>query len=171
MVQFENMKKSPIAYEEIPYGDDKIKVLKKLSIRDRGDIVDFAVDNSERDGIYHPVLVDFYFTVGVILVATDVFFSPEDRQDYEAIYDTFVSTGLFKAIMNILGKGQEEILVNSITALVDQKLKYTNTAGAVLQRFIQDMPKNAGEAVKILDNLDIDKYSNLLSAAKTNGQK
>ena len=49
---------------------------------------------------------------------------------------------------------------------------YRHSAAALLQTFIQDMPKNAAAAAEIVNNFDKEKYKNVVDFAKSaNGNR
>jgi hypothetical protein len=47
----------------------------------------------------------------------------------------------------------------------EEKLKYKNTAAAVLSGIVQDLPKNAAAAKEIMDSFDPNKYQQVIDFA------
>ena len=65
----------------------------------------------------------------------------------------------------------DSILLNSgmygkVLDIIGDTLNYKNTAGAVIQSFINDLPKNAEIASNIVDSFDKDKYKEVIEFAK-----
>ena len=56
-------------------------------------------------------------------------------------------------------------LFNYITEIMRNTLTYKNTAGAVLQSIIQDLPKNAQAAAEIVNSFDPKQYQAVVDFA------
>ena len=63
---------------------------------------------------------------------------------------------------------QEEYneLFEMVEKQVKMEMKYTTTAASILSKFVDDLPRNAEAAMKIVDNFDPDKFQAVKDFAK-----
>ena len=153
-------------YKTVKLNSLEVKVLQYLPISDKIDIIQIALQKSEEDGIYNELLLDMYFHLHIIFCYTDLEFSEEDLSDLMALYDRLESHGFINEIMNAMDKNEYGNLVDYLEMMKKNKLKYQNTAAAVIRGIIQDLPKNAAAAKEIIDQFDPNKYPEVLNFAK-----
>ena len=134
-----------------------IQVKKTIPSSDKIDLIQITLQKSEEDGIYNQIKLDIYFHLNIIYLYTNLEIDLEDREDEMELYDILENNGI---ITEVLAAMEEEYL-NLKEYLCEMKrlnLQYKNTAAAVLQRIIQDLPKNAAAAKEIVDSFDQSKY-------------
>lgn len=153
-------------YKTVKLNSLEVKVLQYLPISDKIDIIQIALQKSEENGIYNELLLDMYFHLHIIFCYTDLEFSEEDLSDLMALYDRLESHGFINEIMNAMDKNEYGNLVDYLEMMKKNKLKYQNTAAAVIRGIIQDLPKNAAAAKEIIDQFDPNKYPEVLNFAK-----
>ena len=83
-------------------------------------------------------------------------FSDENtaRLSSEKLYDALKSNGLIDLVLDHMNETEYADLYAYIMKYQEDVLDYKNTAGAVLQSVIQDLPKNAQMAADIVNNFD-----------------
>lgn len=141
-----------------------IQVKKTIPSSDKIDLVQITLQKSEEDGIYNQIKLDVYFHLNIIYLYTNLEIDLEDRQDEMELYDILENNGI---ITEVLAAMEEEYL-NLKEYLCEMKrlnLQYKNTAAAVLNRIIQDLPKNAAAAKEIVDSFDKDQYQQVIDFA------
>ena len=72
---------------------------------------------------------------------------------------------LLKLFLDAMEVGEYEELMLYINEMMDTTLHYKNTAGAVLQSIIQDLPNNAQAAADIVKSFDPGKYQAVIDFA------
>jgi hypothetical protein len=110
-----------------------------------------------------------YFNLGIIYLYTDITFTEKQREDEFKLYDSFQSTGLLDIIIQAIDESEYDALLGYLKQMKQDIITYKNSAAAIIQTFVQDLPKNAEAAANIVDNFDPNKYQQLLGLAKSTG--
>ena len=152
-------------YNTIKLNSLQVKVLQYLPISDKIDIIQIALQKSEEAGIYNELLLDMYFHLHIIFCYTDLEFSDEDMEDLMALYDRLESNGFVDKIIDAMDEREYNNLQEYLEIMKEEKLKYKNTAAAVLSGIVQDLPKNAAAAKEIMDSFDPNKYQQVIDFA------
>ncbi len=165
-VSFANLKlKVNKDVNTIDFNGTKIEVLKYLPISDKKDLIDITLQKSEEDGIYDPVRMEMYFNLYIVYMYSNLSFTEKQKEDEEKLYDMLESNGLIEAVL----QGMEEDEYKALIKWLDEKewtlMKYKNTAGAVLQNIINDLPRNAEAAAEIVEHFDPNKYKEVINFA------
>lgn len=153
---------------ENPTTGEKITTQVKtyLPVSDKIDVIQIALQKSEESGIYNEILLDMYFHLNMLFCYTDLEFSEEDMADLMGLYDKLESNGFILRFINVLEKtGEYSVLIDYLKVMKEEKLKYKNTAAAVLSGIIQDLPRNAAAAKEIMDSFDPNKYQQVVDFA------
>lgn len=135
-----------------------IQVKKWIPISDKIDLVQIALQKSEEDGIYNEAKLDCYFHLNIIYLYTDIDFSAEDREDEMKLYDILEHNDIIDQVIAAIGEDEYTTLEDYLFEMKSNYLTYKNTAAAVLNKIIQDLPKNAAAAKEIMDSFDPEKY-------------
>ena len=152
-------------YKIVKLNSLEVKVLQYLPISDKIDIIQIALQKSEENGIYNELLLDMYFHLHIIFCYTDLEFSEEDLSDLMALYDRLESHDFINEIISAMNKNEYGNLTDYLEMMKKNKLKYQNTAAAVIRGIIQDLPKNAEAAKEIMDSFDPEKYQEVINFA------
>lgn len=148
----------------------EIHVLKYLPIQDKIDLIDIALQRAWDNGFYNQTKLAMYFNLYLIYMYTDLEFTDEEKANQSQLYNELESNGVIIAVIGALQEYNDifELLNISKQAKVD----YFHSAAALLQTFIQDMPKNAQAMSQIVDNFDKEKYKEVVDFAKyANGNR
>ena len=142
-ISYANLKlKVDKSVETFDFNENKIEVLKYLPIEDKRDLVEITLQKAEENGIYNPVLLDMYFHLHLVYMYTN-----------------------FDKFFEVLPEDEYENLMDYIEDIMEDTLTYKNTAGAVLQSVIQDLPSNAQAAADIVKSFDPNKYQAVIDFA------
>ena len=136
------------------FGENKtvIEVLKYLPIEDKNDLIHIALQNAEENGIYNDILVEMYFNLYIVYFYTNLNFTDKQKEDPAKLYDQMESNGLITQIIAHMNEDEYANLLTYLETIRDETLTYKNTAGAVLQTIVQDLPKNAAAAAEIVNS-------------------
>lgn len=136
------------------FGENKtvIEVLKYLPIEDKNDLIHITLQNAEENGIYNDVLVEMYFNLYIVYFYTNLNFTDKQKEDPAKLYDQMESNGLITQIIAHMDQDEYANLLTYLETIRDETLTYKNTAGAVLQTIVQDLPKNAAAAAEIVNS-------------------
>ena len=152
-VSFANLKlKIDTSVKEFDFNGSKIEVKQYLPISDKNDLIHITLQKSEEDGIYNDVALEMYFNLNIIYLYSNISFTDKQREDEAKLYDQLQSNGLIDKVIENMNQDEYKNLLASLNIIKEEKLKYKNTAGAVLQSVIEDLPKNAAAAKEIVDS-------------------
>lgn len=168
-VSFTNLKlKVNAEVNTFQFGENKtkIEVLKYLPIEDKNDLIHIALQNAEEDGIYNDILLEMYFNLYIVYFYTNINFTDKQKEDPAKLYDQMQSNGLITEVIAAMDNDEYANLLTSLEVIRDANLTYKNTAGAVLQSIIQDLPRNAAAAAEIVNNWDPERFKEVQRLAQ-----
>ena len=165
-VSYANLKLKPVnTTSTFEFCGQQVEVLNYLPIEDKYDLVMITLQKAEQDGIYNPLLLDLYFHLHLVYMYTNLSFTDKQKENEPKIYDTLTSNGFFDKFFEVLDEVEYAELMSYIEELQNMTLHYRNTAGAVLQSIIQDLPANAQAAADIVKNFDPKQYQAVIDFA------
>lgn len=142
-----------------------IEVLNYLPVDDKYDLVMVTLQKAEEDGIYNPIKLDMYFHLHMIYMYSNLSFTEKQKENESKLYDALKSNGFLNAFLATVPSDEYQELFSYIDEIMEDTLTYKNTAGAVLQSIIQDLPKNAQAAADIVNAFDKNKYQAVVDFA------
>lgn len=142
-----------------------IQVKKTIPSSDKIDLIQIALQKAEEDGIYNQIKLDIYFHLNIIYLYTNLEIDLEDREDEMELYDILENNGIINEVIAAIGEYEYDSLKSYLFEIKNEKLRYENTAAAVLTRIVQDLPKNAAAAKEIVDSFDRDQYQQVIDFA------
>ena len=165
-VSYANLKLKPkTTVSTFEFGGHEIEVLNYLPIEDKYDFVMITLQKAEENGVYNPLLLDLYFHLHLVYMYTNLSFTDKQKENEPKIYDTLESNGFFDNFYEVFDENEYNTLMEYIEELKETILHYRNTAGAVLQSIIQDLPANAEAAANIVKNFDPKQYQAVIDFA------
>lgn len=151
-------------------GDQEIEVLQYLPVEDKYDLIMITLQKAEENGIYNPLMLDVFFHLNLFYMYSNLSFTDKQRENEFKLYDSLKSNGILDAFLEVFDENEYDELLGHIEEIMEMMLTYKNTAGAVLQSVIQDLPRNAEAMREIVENFDKTKYQAVLDfAAAANG--
>lgn len=144
----------------------KIEVLKYLPIEDKNDLIHIALQNAEENGIYNDILLEMYFNLYIMYFYTNINFTDKQKEDPAKLYDQMESNGLITEVIANMDKDEYANLLTYLETIRDEMLTYKNTAGAVLQSVIQDLPRNMSAAADIINNWSPEQFESVRRLAE-----
>ena len=154
-------------YNIAKFGNVEIKVLKYLPISDKIDLVQIALQKAEENGIYNELKLDVYFNLYLIYMYTDLEFSDEEKMNEFELYDELNCNNIILSVISAMEQGEYDSLLEYLKVMQMNNEEYRHSAAALIQSFIQDLPKNAQAAADIVNNFDKEKYKNVVEFAKS----
>lgn len=161
-VSFNNLKLSTNKEVKIAeFNNTKIEVLQYLPVEDKNDLIQITMQRSFMDGYFNEILLDAYFHLNIIYLYTNLNITEKQREDELKLYDKIYSSGLLEVILEQLPEDEYKYIFNMLQEQTKDFLTYKNSAAAVVQSFIQDLPANAAAAADIVNNWDADKFQSV----------
>jgi len=143
------------------FNNTKIEVLQYLPVEDKNDLIQITMQKSFMDGYFNEILLDAYFHLNIIYLYTNLNITEKQREDELKLYDKIYSSGLLEVILGQLPEDEYKYLFNMLQEQTKDFLTYKNSAAAVVQSFIQDLPANAAAAADIVNNWDANKFQSV----------
>jgi len=160
-ISFASLKlKANDAVKEVPIldGSIKLEVKQYLPIEDKNDIVQITLQKAEENGIYNDLLLEMYLSLNIIYLYTNLSFTDKQRENEAKLYDLLESSGIITAVIGAMPEEEYNKLYDMVQITKNDIMTYKNTAGAVLQSVIQDLPRNAAAAKEIIDSFNPDNF-------------
>ena len=165
-----NLKTTPQS-STIVINNQQIEVKHTIPLQDKIDLIQITLQKAEEDGIYNQLKLQAFFELNYIYLYTDIEFSDEDRSDELALWDVLNENDVVLQVLAVqMGEENEPMEYNELrdvlNIMMERNLDYKNTAAAVLQKIIQDLPANAEAARQIVESFDKEKYSEVVEFAQ-----
>lgn len=145
----------------------EIEVLQYLPIEDKIDLIQIALQKSLENGVYNEVKLDMYFNLYIVYMYSNLEFTDEEKEDEFKLYNELQSNYIIVHVIAGMDEGEYDCLLDYLKSMQEANEMYRSSAAAILQSFIQDMPRNAAAAAEIVDNFDKEKYKNVIDFAKS----
>ena len=150
----------------------EIEVLQYLPIEDKIDLIQIALQKSLENGIYNEIKLDMYFNLYIVYMYSNLEFTDEEKEDEFKLYNELQSNDIIVHVIAGMEDGEYDCLLDYLKSMQEANEIYRTSAAALLQTFIQDMPKNAAAAANIVENFDENKYKRVVDFAKSaNGNR
>lgn len=165
-VSYANMKlKTNTNVNTFDFMGQTIEVLRYLPAADKYDLLMVTLQKSIENGAYNEFKLNLYFELNLVYMYTNISFTEKQREDEFKLYDTLASNGFFEEFFKALPESEYNELFAQLNAIKKASTDYRQSAGAVLNRFIDDLPKNAEAAQKIVDSFDPEQYKAVIDFA------
>lgn len=150
---------------KIKIGENEIEVFQYLPIRDKSDLIYAALRKSQNEyGVDH-MLVDVYFHLYIVYMYTNIVFTQKQKEDEMKLYDALSSNGILEKIIEAMNEQEYNFLYDALENIIVQIDEYKKSAAAVINKMVNDMPRNAEKAAEIVENFNPDKYKGLMNTA------
>ena len=166
-VSYTNMKlKVNTQVNTFDFCGQKIDVLKYLPAKDKYDLLMVTLQKATEQGAYNDFLISMYFELNLVYMYTNISFTEKQREDEFKLYDTLKSNGFFDLFYKALNEEEYNELFASLNVLRKDTVTYRMSMGSVLNNLIDNLPKNAEAAAKIVQNFNPDQYKRVVDFAR-----
>lgn len=152
--------------KEIEFNGQKIEVLQYLPIEEKYSLVNITLQKAREGAIFNPIKLDVYFHLNLIYLYTNINFTDKQREDEFKLYDLLLSSGLLDQIIEAIPSEEYDYICEQIDNLEEDLLNFDNTLASLVRNIIENLPLQAEEMQKIVDNFDQEKFQNVLNFAK-----
>ena len=167
-VSYTNMKlKVNTEVNTFEFAGQKIDVLKYLPAKDKYDLLMITLQEAtEQDDAYNDFLISMHFELNLVYMYTNISFTEKQREDEFKLYDTLKSNGFFNLFYQALNEDEYNELFASLNALRKDTITYKLSMSSVLKNLVNNLPKNAEAAAKIVQNFNPEQYKQVVEFAK-----
>lgn len=150
----------------ITLNEKTIQVKSYLPISDKMDIVQITIQKADNGRYIDQLALDMFFELNLVYSYSNIEVTQEDRDDQFALYDRWTQDGTINTVISAIPDEEYNKLSEAIDETVEDLMKYRGTAAAVINSFINDLPRNAEIAKEIVDSFDPEKYKEVVEFAK-----
>ena len=91
-------------------------------------------------------------------MSSNITFTEKQKESEEKLYDTLSSNHIIDRIIANIPEEEYNLLQEYIAEIISTKMEYNTSAASLINKFINDLPKNAEAALSIVDNFDPEKF-------------
>lgn len=150
----------------ITLNEKTIQVKSYLPISDKMDVVQITIQKADNGRYIDQLALDMFFELNLVYSYSNIEVTQEDRDDQFALYDRWTQDGTINTVIAAIPDGEYNKLREAVDATIEDLMSYRGTAAAVVNSFIQDLPRNAKIAKEIVDSFDPEKYKEVVEFAK-----
>lgn len=143
-----------------------IEVLKYLPVDDKYDLIMITLQKSFEDGFYNEVKLDTYFHLYLVYMYTNLSFTDKQKEDEFKLYDTLKSNGFIDQMLDTIDEDEYKTLYEYLEKVKWETDKNRLSVSALIQKIINDLPKNAEAAAQIVENFNPEKYQQVIQFAE-----
>lgn len=153
--------------KSVAVGDTEIEVLEYLPIEEKYSLIMTVLAGSKEDtGLYNQLKLNMLFNLYLIYAYTNINFTDKQKEDEIKLYDILESNGVVDTVIAAIDEKEYNELQGYITKTIEDDIKYNTTIAGTLKSIIAELPKQAEEVKKILDNFDKEKFQNVIDFAQ-----
>ena len=121
------------------HNDQRIEVKSYLPVNDKLKLISNVINLSADDNNFsNPVKEDVYFALEIIENYTNISFTDKQKEDLTKLYDSFVSTGLYNKIIDMIPEDEIMRLKTGFQASVKAVYDYRNSVMGILDTISTD---------------------------------
>lgn len=150
----------------ITLNEKTIQVKSYLPISDKMDVVQITIQKADNGRYIDQLALDMFFELNLVYSYSNIEVTQEDRDDQFALYDRWTQDGTINTVISAIPDEEYNKLREAVDATIEDLMSYRGTAAAVVNSFIQDLPRNAEIAKEIVDSFDPEKYKEVVEFAQ-----
>lgn len=149
------------------FNGNQIEVLKYLPLEDKCALINLALQSAKENAIYNPARLEAYFHLYIVMLYTNINFTEKQKEDKIKLYDALKSNGLIDQVLMNMDEDEYSALCEYLNQQESDILNYQNTIAGIIDNIIENLPIQAEEMQKIVNNFDPSKFENVLNFAKS----
>ena len=125
--------------ETFEFNEQTIEVKQYLPVNDKLTLISEVINNSaDENNFANPVKVEVYTTVAIIEAYTNITFTDKQKEDITKLYDKFVSSELYHAILHLIPAEELNSLFDALRSSIDAIYNYRNSVMGILENISTD---------------------------------
>lgn len=153
--------------ETFDFNGNTIEVLKYLPIQDKYDLITMALERSEEEGVYNPVMMEAYFHLYLVYMYTNLTFTDKQREDELKLYDTLHSSGFIAKMLEHISEVEYNTLYIYLEETAECLVEYKNTLKYFAQNLLGDLTSKISNAQTAMADFDEEKYQQIIDIAQS----
>ena len=152
--------------EKFTFNGSEIEVKQYLPINDKYDLINITLQNAFEDGVFHPLKMDLYFHLYIVMMYTNITFTEKQKEDEAKLYDILNSSGLMEKVLETIPKAEYEELYNYLMECSVQLTNHNRSITTLITSLINDLPTQMAEAAKIVETFDPEQFKAVIDFAR-----
>ena len=152
--------------EKFTFNSSEIEVKQYLPINDKYDLINITLQNAFENGVFHPLKMDLYFHLYIVMMYTNITFTEKQKEDEAKLYDILNSSGLMEKILETIPKAEYEELYNYLMECSVQLTNHNRSITTLITSLINDLPTQMAEAAKIVETFDPEQFKAVIDFAR-----
>ena len=152
--------------EKFTFNGSEIEVKQYLPINDKYDLINITLQYAFEDGVFHPLKMDLYFHLYIVIMYTNITFTEKQKEDEAKLYDILNSSGLMEKILETIPKAEYEELYNYLMECSVQLTNHNRSITTLITSLINDLPTQMAEAAKIVETFDPEQFKAVIDFAR-----
>ena len=123
----------------ISFNGQDIEIFQYLPIEKKLELITDIINQSLDDNnYYNPCRVEIFKTIEIILAYTNLNITEKQKEDIFKLYDSFVSSGFAKLVLENIPVEDYNFIYNSVIKTIKNVYKYKNSAMGILEAVSTD---------------------------------
>lgn len=148
------------------FDNAEIEVKQYLPIEDKYDLINITLQNAFEDGVFHPLKMDLYFHLYIIMMYTNIAFTDKQKENCPKLYDALTTSGLMNMVLENIPKNEYEELYNYLMECSVQLTNHNRSVTTLVTSLINDLPAQMAEAAKIVETFDPEQFKAVVDFAR-----
>jgi hypothetical protein len=154
--------------KDIKIGDKHIKVKQYLPTEEKIDVATKVLNYSlDMNNFKNDIKFDIYFSLEVLYHYTNIFFSEDDKEDIQKLYDVLSQNKVFDMVINAIPEKEILKLKDYCLSISNNYYQYKNSALGIFEQIVNDYSNLELDAQKIQDEIGNPENLSLLKEIMT----
>lgn len=164
--------KTDTSIKEVPFNGQIIEVTQYLPWEDKMSLINIVLQKAKEGTEYNPLKLDMYFSIYLVMMYTNITFTDKQREDEFKLANAINSGLLYDTVKDNIPEKELAYISSLLLNTAEARRKNYNSIAGVINDIIENLPVQAEQMQKIVDNFDQEKFQNVLNFAKSvnNGQ-
>ena len=156
-------------YKEITFNGDTIKVKQYLSIEEKADLINVALQKSIYNRqLFDPLYLDAFVKMNILYMYTDIVFTQEERAKELDLFDKCYCSNLIGEVIEEIPAEELKIIYDTIKLKKEEITKYNNSFSGIIQNTLNTFATDFEPIVKMLQEQGVEKVLSLLKPTTEN---
>ena len=159
--------KTDTSIKEVPFNGQIIEVTQYLPWEDKMSLINIVLQKAKEGTEYNPLKLDMYFSIYLVMMYTNITFTEKQREDEFKLANTINSGLLYDTVKDNIPEKELAYISSLLLNTAEARRKNYNSIAGVINDIIENLPLQAEQMQKIVDNFDPEKFQNVLNFAKS----
>lgn len=159
--------KTDTSIKEVPFNGQIIEVTQYLPWEDKMSLINIVLQKAKEGTEYNPLKLDMYFSIYLVMMYTNITFTDKQREDEFKLANAINSGLLYDTVKDNIPEKELAYISSLLLNTAEVRRKNYNSIAGVINDIIENLPVQAEQMQKIVDNFDQEKFQNVLDFAKS----